>query len=657
MKTVKIQSYLRLAVAAALSAGACACSENSWNNDLDGFKELEDQPMEDVQTVEYTLTDANYGTIAGLADNKALAGEDGAAALAAVGSKKCFTPEAPAATYVPAFLASTNFPYFTLTEGSAVKLTFNQSTEADPVVAEASAPQRLTVPDEFYMESVWESEDDYINAFAPSRPAADYLVDFLMDEADATDGRYAVISYKVATQEPVFGGGSQPAGPQVLFEQSFTEDLGSFTIDNVKMPEELSYVWTWAGSNYGAAASGYLSGTSYATESWLVSPEIDLSGVSAAELVFDHVVNQFPDLDFAKQSCTLWGRAAGGQWQPIAIPAYSENKGWTFVSSGTISLSAFEGKKMQFAFKYTSEDGRSGKWEIKNLVLSGIVGDNAPASRAAVNVPVESRNAVYYYNGSAWTVPSDFVVLQPSTYSEMGQSYQNLSTAEPYLSTYLRLACPYAQEGDIRYVLWLHYASGATAYDCTKYIFDGSDWKTDSGIETVTEQFVRTPEGWVYSPNVTINLPAGKNQELSTKYFQACVDWVYENICVPLGDTSIKSGKYYVSSYGNNEYYSGTSAYQGNVDLRASAARAQYPTEYDSMTDDEIVALEKSRFMNEVMPGALATLHPEAKPVGGVDVLYTINFSAYTGTTTAYTAVFRVVDQGKFEPVSCTWDE
>ena len=46
MKTVKIQSYLRLAVAAALSAGACACSENSWNNDLDGFKEMEDQPME-----------------------------------------------------------------------------------------------------------------------------------------------------------------------------------------------------------------------------------------------------------------------------------------------------------------------------------------------------------------------------------------------------------------------------------------------------------------------------------------------------------------------------------------------------------------------------------------------------------------------------------
>ena len=35
---------------------------------------------------------------------------------------------------------------------------------------------------------------------------------------------------------------------------------------------------------------------------------------------------------------------------------------------------------------------------------------------------------------------------------------------------------------------------------------------------------------WMYDPNVTITLPAGKGQELSTLYFQACTDWVWENI-------------------------------------------------------------------------------------------------------------------------------
>jgi hypothetical protein len=61
--------------------------------------------------------------------------------------------------------------------------------------------------------------------------------------------------------------------------------------------------------------------------------------------------------------------------------------------------------------------------------------------------------------------------------------------------------------------------------------------------------------------------------------------------------------------------------------------------------------------MNEVMPGALATLHPDAKPIDGIDVIYTINFYAYTGSTVAYTARFRVVGVGQFEPIDCTWDE
>ncbi|MDE6120852.1 MAG: DUF5017 domain-containing protein, partial [Muribaculaceae bacterium] len=92
-------------------------------------------------------------------------------------------------------------------------------------------------------------------------------------------------------------------------------------------------------------------------------------------------------------------------------------------------------------------------------------------------------------------------------------------------------------------------------------------------------------------------------------------------------------------------------------DHRPSAARDQYPAEYSSMTDDEIVALERTRFMNEVMPGALSILHSDARPIEGLDVLYTINFAVYTGSTSQYTAVFKVVGPGKFEPVSCTWDE
>ena len=50
-------------------------------------------------------------------------------------------------------------------------------------------------------------------------------------------GRGAIVSYKQALQEPSFGGGgSIPSGPVELFAQTFTEDLGAFTIDNRNMP-------------------------------------------------------------------------------------------------------------------------------------------------------------------------------------------------------------------------------------------------------------------------------------------------------------------------------------------------------------------------------------------------------------------------------------
>lgn len=651
---MKTKAYIRVLLAAAVTLGTAACDENSWNDHLDGFDKIDDAPITDVRAIEYTLTSADYTAIASNSTNLELAGDEGKSALSAVGTKKMFTKDAPASLYVPAFLGSSSFAYFTLNEGSAVKLTYTQALATAETALEATGAQMFTVSGEFYAETVWESDEDYIDAFSPSKPAANYLPEFLMDEADANDGLYAVVQYRQVSVDPTFGG-EQPVEPVEVFAQTFTEDLGAFTIDDKVIPAELSYVWSWGGANYGAKASAFTGGVSYASESWLISPEIDLTGITATEMVFEHVVNKFPDAEFAKANCTLWGRKSGGQWQQITIPEYTDNTSWTFGTSGTISLADFEGSKMQFAFKYVSEDGKSGTWEIKNLTIKGTPGRaNAPARAAATNATL--CNAVYYYNGSAWTVPADFVVLQPADYAAMGQTYTNLSTAEPYLSTYLGINYPYAKADDVKYVLWLHYASGATTYDCSQYVYDGTAWAPAPTSEVVTEQFARTADGWVYSPNVNIYLPAGKNQALSTQYFQACVDWVFENICKPLGDTNIKSGQYYISSYGNNEYYSGTSAYQGNVDLRPSAARAQYPAEYETMSDDEIVTLEKTRFMNEVMPGALATLHPDAKPIEGVEVLYNITFGVYNGTTTTYyTAVFRVSGPGAFEPVECNW--
>lgn len=653
MKTNNISKVL---LAATVALTAAACDENSWNNDLDGFEAVVDQPKKDVQTVDYTLTDADYSTIASLAANKTLAGDANASALAAVGTLKRFDAAVPASQYVPAFLSSTSFPYFALTDGSSVRLTYKEAVDepADFVAAQGAQAYAVTAAE--YQNDVWGS-DDYTTAFTPSHKPADYLPAILDAALDPADGSFAVVSYQLSTVEPDFGEDVPPTPVEVYNAALTDQDVyNTFTVDNTNLPSGLTYIWSWGGANYGAKASGYAAGTNYDAEAWLITPEIDLTAYAEATVSYEQATNFFSSVDVLPDQAGAYVRETGGQWTQLD-PEYPTALSWTFVPSGDLDISAFAGKKIQIGFCYKSTAAKAGTWEVKNVQI--VATPRSRSSRTAVTVPTTVVNAVYQYTNNAWTpAPTIFTVLQNSDYTAMGQSYANLSAAEPFLSRYLNINAPYASTGDFKYVLWNHYASGTTSIECSAYTFDGTAWKPYAFVEEVTNQFVHNDGKWLFDPNVTINLPAGKGQELSMLYFQACVDWVYENICKPLGDTSIKSGLYYVSSYGNNEYYSGTSAYQGNVDLRPSAARAQYPAEYDAMTDQAIIELEQTRFMKEVMPGALATIHPDATPLDGLDVLYTVNFKAYheDRSTKSCTAVFKVAEKGVFAPVSCVWD-
>lgn len=172
-----------------------------------------------------------------------------------------------------------------------------------------------------------------------------------------------------------------------------------------------------------------------------------------------------------------------------------------------------------------------------------------------------------------------------------------------------------------------------------------------SGTVEMTEQFVRSKGHWSFDPSVVWVLPAGRNQATSAEFFQACVNWVFENIDTPLGSTGIKSGAYYVTSYGNNEYYTGASAYQGNLDWRVSAARGQYAAAFEGKTDVEVTEMLQARTA-EVFAAVLPQFYPELEPLEGVDVTVTIQCTVYTGSSTVYNFIFKVVEKGLFEFVS-----
>lgn len=665
------------------------CDDNAWNDKLDGFEDENDKPAETVETIEYTLTAADYASIASNSANVALAG-DNKNDLAAIKTRQAFNDVCPAKQYVPAFLASTSFPYFTLDNGSAIKLTYNVVEGLPAELNEAASAYLYTVTEDNYKDLVWESDENYVNAFSPLHPASDVIPSILKDmNYDLGNSAYCVVSYNEATQEPVFGGNQggeeEWAMTDVIGKAALEDDI---TVNGVVtgicaqgfiLTDNSGSILVYMGSSFDAASRAIGEQLTVAGTVGAYNKGLQITGSSATITPVGTQTYTYPaakamtgaDLDAAvartdnelAQYVKISGKAVVTE-RNINIIVDGAEKAQGSVYQGTAAQKAAFADGEQVTVEGYFIAIAAGRYF--NMVVTKVNGKAlAPrlhsVAKAAAAVPTKAVNMLYVYQSGRWRVASGFITLNPDDYTEMGRTVQDLGSADAarLLPQFLKVKKPYAQADDTVNVMYRTYNSSdkTTVYTCDQYVYNGSEWVVNNGIVTETSQFVRTNGAWVYDPSVTINLPAGRNTEPSATYFQACVDWVYENICVPMGDTSIKSGKFYVSSYGNNEYYSGTSAYQGNVDLRPSAARSQYAAGYTDMSDDEIVALEKKRFMNEVMPGALSKLHADAKPVDGVEVVYTINFYAYNGSvTTPYTARFRVTAPGTFEPIDCTWD-
>lgn len=163
-------------------------------------------------------------------------------------------------------------------------------------------------------------------------------------------------------------GGGDTDQKTTLFSETFGSSLGDFTTENKTLAEGLSYVWTYA-SGYGAKASAFANKTSYASESWLISPVIDCTKASALSLSFEHCINKGVVSEMQNEQ-KLYVREAEGEWKELPITTYPTGSNWTFVST-TEDVSAYDGKKVQFAFAYTSTSESCATWEIKNFKLEG----------------------------------------------------------------------------------------------------------------------------------------------------------------------------------------------------------------------------------------------------------------------------------------------
>ena len=162
-----------------------------------------------------------------------------------------------------------------------------------------------------------------------------------------------------------------PAG---FFVETFDASQGGFTIVDLTLPEGGTYVWKWDTYKY-MKASAYISGANKASESWLISPSLNLTGKATAVLSFDHAGRFYTPNKASEQS--VWistnytsGAPSTATWTQLTVPVWSDGSNWTFVNSGDIDISSIAGQSsVRIAFKYASTTEGAATWEIKNVLV------------------------------------------------------------------------------------------------------------------------------------------------------------------------------------------------------------------------------------------------------------------------------------------------
>ena len=123
-------------------------------------------------------------------------------------------------------------------------------------------------------------------------------------------------------------------------------------------------------------------------------------------------------------------------------------------------------------------------------------------------------------------------IMQKADYTSMSLKYDNFSgtQADSYLPVFLKSKYPYMAADKKLGIVYKHFNSGKTTIKVDEYVYDGLVWtKVPNAVEeTHTDQFVKLNGKWVYNPSVALDL-SGQSAEVQA-YYQAAVDWVWENI-------------------------------------------------------------------------------------------------------------------------------
>ena len=307
--------------------------------------------------------------------------------------------------------------------------------------------------------------------------------------------------------------GCYPESSYAYFADPMTEETGKFAIKDVTLPEGSSYVWKIDSYGY-YKGSAYVGGKNLASESYVVSSEIDLSEATAPVLSFDLALNFLSgnaatDFFQVKVSSDYAGNVSSATWTDVAYDASGIGSSWDF-SSQRIDLSTFNGKKIVVAFVYKSTDACAPTAEIKNasvqekdakywdVCLFKEVAENeieaAMLKMSRASGAYANASALYVYTDGAWVEYEkddvNVLVADPKFYAELGAEY--VSRPSVVFPVYLAQKFPYAAKGEQVAVVYKNAADADPMVE--EYTFNGT-WAVSTDYSTRTTIFEKTADG------------------------------------------------------------------------------------------------------------------------------------------------------------------
>ena len=181
-------------------------------------------------------------------------------------------------------------------------------------------------------------------------------------------------------------GPTPPPGPNpggevqnMPYTQSFASEFGTY------MTYDVLGAQSWEIDYSTAKMTGYVGGSYYANEDWLISSPVAITGVSDAKMTMSYIGRYFNSIN---DEVTVWASTdyiwgndpTTANWTQVAA-SLTEGSNWNTFLTAEIPLTQFVGQTVTFAVKYTSTDSKAGTMEIQSITIeegSGVTPPEPP---------------------------------------------------------------------------------------------------------------------------------------------------------------------------------------------------------------------------------------------------------------------------------------